>query len=277
MANWISTTQLSNEQRLDVLGLLNRTDAALGREAIDEASRRSVVHGWRAEHWLAHENEQLINYAICTPSANTTLEMCGGGFDQSLLEEVLAKHESIQWWHRDPSIITTGKVIRTLQLLRIKLPVPVIETPSGSVLRTFDPSTDKEAWLNQNNAAFADHPDQGAWHMSDLENRIEEPWFDPSGFLLLEFNGVLSASCWTKVHELHPDRSGEIYVISVDPSFQGRNLGRIMVTQGLDSLRKKGVTNVILFVDETNEAARKLYASLGFALIREDKLVLFAN
>ena len=50
-----------------------------------------------------------------------------------------------------------------------------------------------------------------------------------------------------------------------------------MVTQGLDSLRKKGVTNVILFVDETNEAARKLYASLGFALIREDKLVLFAD
>ena len=80
MANWISTKKLTNEQRLDVLGLLNRTDAALGREGIDESRRRSVVHGWSAQHWLAHENEQLVNYAIGSPASNTTLEMCGGGF-----------------------------------------------------------------------------------------------------------------------------------------------------------------------------------------------------
>ena len=50
-----------------------------------------------------------------------------------------------------------------------------------------------------------------------------------------------------------------------------------MVTQGLAALHKKGVNNAILFVDESNESARKLYASLGFSLIREDKLVLFKN
>ena len=277
MANWISTKKLTNEQRLDVLGLLNRTDAALGREAIDESRRRSVVHGWSAQHWLAHENEQLINYAIASPAANTTLEMCGGGFDESLLDAVLSEHESIQWWLRDPKTTTSGTTIRTLQLLRIELPIATIEIPEGSALRTFEPSRDKESWLQQNNAAFAHHPEQGAWHITDLEERIEEPWFDPSGFLLLEIEGKLVASCWTKVHELHPDRSGEIYVISVDPNFQGKNLGRIMVSQGLAALHKKGVNNAILFVDESNESARKLYASLGFSLIREDKLVLFKN
>jgi ribosomal protein S18 acetylase RimI-like enzyme len=66
-------------------------------------------------------------------------------------------------------------------------------------------------------------------------------------------------------------------VISVDPNFQGNNLGRIMVSQGLAALHKKGVNNAILFVDESNESARKLYSSLGFSLIREDKLVLFKN
>jgi len=277
MTQWISTKKLTDEQRLDVLGLLNRTDAVLGRESIDEPRRRSVVHGWSAQHWLAHEDGQLIGYAIGSPTANTTLEMCGGGFDDSLLEAVLLEHELVQWWLRDPRSATHGKTVRTLQLLRIELPVPAIAIPEGSVLRPFEPRTDKESWLLQNNSAFAHHPEQGTWNIKDLEDRIEEPWFDPSGFLLLEFNGKLGASCWTKVHELHPDRSGEIYVISVDPNFQGQNLGRIMVTQGLAALNKKGVSNAILFVDESNEPARKLYASLGFSLIREDQLVLFKN
>jgi len=45
----------------------------------------------------------------------------------------------------------------------------------------------------------------------------------PFGILALEIDGRLAASCWTKVHELHPDRFGEIYIISVHPDFQGRN------------------------------------------------------
>jgi len=277
MATWISTTKLTDHQRLDVLALLNRTDAVLGREAIDESRRRSVVHGWSAVHWLAHDNERLVDYAIGSPVANTTLEMCGGGFDASLLKAVLSEHDTIQWWLRDSQSTTTGKIIRTLQLLRIELPVSAIAIPAGATLRPFDPTTDKESWLLQNNAAFAHHPEQGTWYIKDLEERIAEPWFDPSGFLLLEIEERLAASCWTKVHELHPDRSGEIYVISVDPNFQGKNLGRVMVTQGLAALSKKSVNNAILFVDQSNEAARKLYASLGFSLIREDQLVLFKN
>jgi mycothiol synthase len=77
------------------------------------------------------------------------------------------------------------------------------------------------------------------------------------------------------VHELHPDRFGEIYIISVNPDFQGRNLGRVMVTQGLDALRKKGVTMAMLFVDQSNVNALKLYESLGFKVVRDDRMVHF--
>jgi mycothiol synthase len=93
--------------------------------------------------------------------------------------------------------------------------------------------------------------------------------------LLLEIDGRLAASCWTKVHELHPDRFGEIYIISVHPDFQGRNLGRVMVTQGLDVLRKKGVSTAILFVEQSNVGALKLYESLGFKVERDDRLLHF--
>jgi mycothiol synthase len=275
--SWQCAPSLSAEQRLDVLNLLNRTEVALGREALDEGRRRIVVHGWLGEHWLKYNGAALAGYALLTSSRYATIEMCGGGFDRELLERVLAKHPVVDWWTRDASGECGGAVMRTLQLLRLKLPVPVVNVPEGAVLRNFEPGRDESTWLAQNNAAFAHHPEQGAWLRADLDERTREPWFDPSGFLLLEIDGELAASCWTKVHELHPDRFGEIYVISVDPKFQGRNLGRVMVTQGLAALRRKGVNDAVLFVDESNASAKKLYESLGFKLEREDRLYRFTK
>jgi mycothiol synthase len=274
---WQSSTKLTSEQRLEVLNLLNRTEAELGREAIDEGRRRIVVHGWPAQHWLHYHDTGLAEYAIANGIKRTTIEMCGGGFDEGLLDHVLKEHESVDWWTRGPMDVAGAEVVRTLQLLRVMLPVPVVEVPAGAVLRNFEPGRDEDAWIAQNNAAFMHHPEQGAWLRVDLDERTNEPWFDPSGFLLLEIEGKLAASCWTKVHELHPDRFGEIYVISVDPAFQGQGLGRAMVTQGLASLRKKGVGDAVLFVDESNTGARMLYESLGFHLEREDRLLRFAR
>lgn len=272
--SWQHTSALSAVDRLEVLNLINRTETVLGREALDETRRRTVVHGWRGEHWLLREGDHVLQYALVQGQSHATLEMCGGGFDEMLLDQVLEMHEVVDWWTRD-SDGSLKNVVRTLQLLHLNLPVPEIGVPEGATLRTFVPGFDEGEWLAQNNAAFADHPEQGAWLLDDLEARIHEPWFDPSGFLLLEIDGHIAASCWTKVHELHPDRFGEIYIISVHPDFQGRNLGRVMVTQGLDALRKKGVTTAILFVEQSNVGALKLYESLGFKVERDDRLLHF--
>lgn len=274
---WQSTSRLTGEQRLDVLNLLNRTEAELGREALDEGRRRIVVHGWMAEQFLAYDGAILSGYAVLNGAKHATIEMCGGGFDHELLHAVLENHKSVDWWTRGPNRTSEGQLLRTLQLLRVKLPVSVVDVPVGAILRAFEPGRDEEKWLAQNNAAFANHPEQGAWVAADLDERTREPWFDPSGFLLLEIDGVLAASCWTKVHELHPDRFGEIYVISVNPLFQGQGLGRVMVTQGLANLRSKGVSDAVLFVDESNLGARMLYESIGFHLEREDRLIRFSD
>ena len=274
---WQCSAVLSGEQRLEVLNLLNRTEAELGREAMDEGRRRIVVHGWPGELWLKYEHGVLTQFAVVNGIKHVTVEMCGGGFDPELLAAVLERHAVIDWWTRGLNRSDQGHEIRTLQLLELRLPVTSVGVPEGAVLRSFEPGHDEEAWLTQNNAAFADHPEQGAWSRVDLDERTNEPWFDPSGFLLLEIAGQLAASCWTKVHELHPDRFGEIYVVSVDPAFQGQGLGKVMVTQGLAALRKKGVGEAVLLVDESNTGARKLYESLGFKLRREDRLLRFAR
>ncbi len=166
-------------------------------------------------------------------------------------------HEVVDWWTRGPEPCehargnvdshapTHGRDAARARRSRC---------PRALTLRNFEAHRDEEAWLEENNAAFAHHPEQGAWSMADLDERTHEPWFDPSGFLVLEIDGRLAASCWTKVHELHPDRFGEIYVVSVHPDFQGHHLGRVMVTQGLNVLYRKGVTHAVLFVDESNES-----------------------
>lgn len=277
--SWLRSSTLTPERRLDVLNLLNRTETLIGREAIDETRRRIVVHGWRAEHWLQYADHAIVQYAMVNGSDRAMVEMCGGGVDEDLLAQLLAAYETLDWWTRGTQVVQheACEVIRTLQLMQVRLPVEVVDVPAGATLRNFEPGRDEDAWLAQNNAAFADHPEQGAWLHADLEERTREPWFDPSGFLLLEIDGALAASCWTKVHELHPDRFGEIYIISVHPDFQGRSLGRVMVTQGLEVLRRKGVGDAMLFVDESNHGGKALYESLGFRVERDDRLVRFSR
>ena len=274
---WRCSSVLSADERLEVLHLLNRTESGIGREAIDEGRRRIVVHGWNAEHWLRYHAAALTDYAMVDNAEPAELEMCGGGVDEDLLTRLLERHHALDWWTRGDqgSVPGAGRIVRTLRMLSAKLPVACVEVPDGAILRNFEPARDERTWLDQNNAAFADHPEQGAWRLRDLEHRTLEPWFDPSGFLLLEIDGRLAASCWTKVHELGPERFGEIYVISVHPDFQRRGLGRVMVTQGLASLRRKGVARAVLFVDESNVDANELYESLGFTLEREDRLWRF--
>ncbi len=273
-ATWESTLTLTASQRLEVLHLINQMESELGREALDETRRRAVVHGWPAEHWLRRNNGALVQYACLQGTDQPTIEMCGGGVDEQLLTDLLALHPSVDWWTRDSDGRYTN-VVRTLQLLSMPLPVPALELPEGLEVRVFDPDRDACAWLEQNNAAFADHPEQGAWRLDDLHARIAEPWFDPSGFLLLCDGDDIAASCWTKVHELYAERFGEIYVLSVNPTYQGRGLGRIMLNQGLVALRRKGVSRAVLFVDEDNAPALSLYQSYGFALERKDQLLHF--
>jgi mycothiol synthase len=175
---------------------------------------------------------------------------------------------TVFWWvHRpdDSADLIADEVGLTLgrQLLQMRRSLPMAETTDVET-RPFVVGRDEGEWLRVNNAAFHDHPEQGGWTIETLRQREVEPWFDPEGFRLHERDGKLAAFCWTKVHDDATPPMGEIYVIAVDPSFQGLGLGRAMTLAGLAHLASNGLTVGMLHVDGANTAALSLYERLGF-------------
>ncbi|WP_460364792.1 mycothiol synthase, partial [Actinocorallia lasiicapitis] len=178
------------------------------------------------------------------------------------------------WAHGDlPAAAALAAALglaRVRALFQLRRPLndslPVNRIHAGFAIRTFEPS-DAEAWLRLNRVAFADHPEQGQWTIDDLRHRMDEPWFDPSGFFLATKGDRLVGFHWTKTH---PDGLGEVYVVGVDPSIQGVGLGRTLTLAGLHHLRDRGLPTVLLYVDESNTSAVRLYESLGFTRHQTD-------
>lgn len=168
-----------------------------------------------------------------------------------------------------------------------------VELPAGFRSRAFERGRDEDAWLSANAEAFAGHPEQGRLNRTDLEARMAQPWFDPSGFILLEHEdqpGTVAAFHWTKIEpaptltgaaDAERDRDGdgggssspaegEVYALGVRPAYQGRGLARPLTRLGLAHLARRGVREAVLYVDGDNAAALATYRREGFRSIMVD-------
>ena len=204
------------------------------------------------------------------------------GYGRQLVEGLLARSPDgrLRLWahgqHPAAEALATGMGFersRVLWQLRRSLHAPLgpAELPEGVTMRAFRPGADETEVIALNARAFAAYPDQGGWTLADLERREQEAWFDPAGFFLAECEGRIVGFHWTKVHGSDPSPDshghepiGEVYVLGIDPEFQGRGLGAALTLIGLRHLRARGLAQVMLYVDESNPRAIALYERLGF-------------
>ncbi|HTQ18837.1 mycothiol synthase [Mycobacterium sp.] len=173
-------------------------------------------------------------------------------------------------------LVTVRELVQMRRSLRAT-PDPVI--PDGVWVRTYAGSADDAELLRVNNAAFAYHPEQGGWAAAQLDERRNEPWFDPQG-LFLAFGAAagddpdrLLGFHWTKIHR-DPAGLGEVYIVGVDPAAQGRGLGKVLTSIGVAWLAQRLAGSpeptVMLYAESDNVAAVRTYQRLGFTTYSVD-------
>jgi mycothiol synthase len=288
-------SHLDSEKQSAVLALIASATDVDGIPPVAEHVLLHLRHGGDKEdfHLLAEENGEILGYAhldltdqVEGPSAEIVVapKHRGKGIGDLLVAKVkeFSGAKLRLWSHGDlPGAKNLAeknglKHSRTVIQMRRSLTDPIPEIDSNIPIRSFLPGIDNENWLKANNAAFQGHPEQSNWSIRDLEVRTKEDWFNPKGFLIAEIENELAGFCWTKVHGGHShkhshdepehdhDPIGEIYIMGVNPKFQGRGIGRAVTIAGLKHLRYEGIFSAMLYVDADNASAIKLYTSLGF-------------
>ena len=288
-------SHLDSEKQREVLSLIASATDVDGIPPVAEHVLLHLRHGGDKEdfHLLAEESGEILGYAhldltdqVEGPSAEIVVapKHRGKGIGDQLVAKVreFAGEKLRLWSHGDlPGAKNLAeknglKHSRTVIQMRRSLADPIPEIDSSIPIRSFLPGIDNENWLKVNNAAFQGHPEQSNWSTQDLDVRIREDWFNPKGFLIAEIEDEFAGFCWTKVHGGHShkhsqdepehdhDPIGEIYIMGVNPKFQGRGIGRAVTIAGLKHLRYEGIFSAMLYVDADNASAIKLYTSLGF-------------
>jgi mycothiol synthase len=253
---------------------------------------------------LVRDGDKLVGYAhldVTDEVAGSSAELAvhpsarGQGIGRDLVSRLLEESPDgrLRLWAHGESP-GSGALARSMGFARSRVlwqmrrplgdPLPAPSLPDGVTIRTFEVGADEQRWTEVNNRAFAQHPDQGRWAVEEVLLREAEPWFDPAGFFLAFRGDDLVGFHWTKVHgaltHAHGDEPhehghdhaplGEVYVVGVDPSEQGRGLGPALTLLGLHHLQSLGLDEVMLYVDESNTNAIRVYERLGFTRYATD-------
>ena len=154
-------------------------------------------------------------------------------------------------------------------------PLPDVPLPDGVRCAPFVPGDDDEAWLGVNSRAFAHHPEQGRWTARRPAAAVRRAVVRP-GRLPARRRPRRRPAARLPLDQGAPGRRatqpaiGEIYVLGVDPGGHRRGLGAALSVAGLRHLRGRGLTDALLYVDESNAAAVALYRRLGFEIFSTD-------
>lgn len=282
----ITLDTLDRSQLAAVRNLVRTAPGGLDQPPISEQGMLALTEPGR--HLIAQDDDSVVGYAQLTGETvdgEPTVELVAADVEAALalLAELPTPYRL--WAHGEQSVanLVAGRAglraVRTLLQLRATLgEIAEPAVAEGVVIRPFVPGVDDRAWLDVNARAFAQHPEQGSWTQHDLDQRLAADWFDPTGFLLAwregsegsEGKDQLLGYHWTKVHAEFDPPLGEVYVLGVDPAAQGLRLGSALLAAGLGHLADRGLRTVLLYVEQDNATAVRLYQKAGFTEFSRD-------
>jgi mycothiol synthase len=295
--DWRSTLTAAEQQ--SVRGLVSAATEFDGVAPVGEQVLRELGHD-RTEHLLVTGAQPgaIAGYLNLSPPRDGGAGMAElvvhpqarrRGVGTAMARAALAKtggrnqfwaHGTLEPARATASALGLIAVRELVQMRRSLRDAPDSVPPvAGVEIRTYRGMADDAELLRVNNAAFAQHPEQGGWTDADLAERRGEPWFDPEG-LFLAFGapdsdqaGRLLGFHWTKLHLDRPGL-GEVYVVGVDPSAQRRGLGQALTAIGIQALARRlagsAEPTVMLYVESDNVAAVRTYERLGFSTYSVD-------
>lgn len=283
----ISTAELSQEHRDQVLDLLGAVTAHDGVSPLDEAASLAL-DGGGAHHLLRSESERAIAYASVladgTVQGMVHPEARRRGHGTALLQGALAERPDAGVWAHGAlegslTFLAAAGLVETRRLLTLHRalgadaalePAPESSLP-GLTLGVFDPVEDADDWVGVNSRAFADHPEQGALTRADLDQRLAQPWFDAEDMVVARRDGELVGFVWVKRERPGAtDADAEIYVVGTDPAVQGHRIAAALLATALRRLAEDGVPGVELYVEADNAPALRLYEKWGFEVSGRD-------
>ena len=184
---------------------------------------------------------------------------------------------TIELWARPTStdhnhVAETHALTSHRQLFQMRLTsTPETQSLIDPLVVTTEPfkKADITELVAVNNRAFVDHPDQGTLTAKKFHELSQQSWFDPEGIRLHKIDGKMAAFCWTKVHT--KTQMGELYVVAVDPSFQGQGLGKAIASAGIHWLQQQRIEKIMLYVEASNTPALGTYNKLSFTTVRVDQ------
>lgn len=295
--SWRTTLSGVDQQRIRAL-IATATEHD-GIAPVGDQVLRELGHD-RTRHLVAADGDEMIGYLNLSPAGDddpamvelvvhpqarrqgTGAELARTGLSAGGPGTRIWAHGNLEPARALASALGLVIVRELLQMRRPLTDLPPVRDVTGVTIRTYQGPQDDAELLRVNNAAFSWHPEQGGWTEREIAERRDEAWFDPSGLFLAfddetrtpggpKASGRLAGFHWTKIHAGGlPDGAGlgEVYVVGVDPSAQGRGLGSVLTLTGLHHLATAlaGTSQpvVMLYVEADNSAAVNTYRKLGF-------------
>jgi ribosomal protein S18 acetylase RimI-like enzyme len=112
---------------------------------------------------------------------------------------------------------------------------------------------------------LAARPGTPEGYASFMGTQLEDP---DKAVLVADNNGELIGYAYAAVEGYDymalRGPAGVLHDVIVDPKHRGRGVGRLLIDAALAFFRSRGVPRVMLQTAERNEAAQRLFASMGF-------------